>query len=121
MAVLTHEEGRMKNQEAMMEMEVGRRASLFHSSYFILHSSRWLLLFALTFAVQLSHAQVSREYQLKAVFLYNFAQFTEWPTNSFSDQNSPIVIGILGNDPFGRVLDKTVEDETVHGRKLVIE
>jgi hypothetical protein len=63
----------------------------------------------------------SREYQLKAAFLYNFAQFTDWPTNAFADTNSPIVIGVLGTDPFGRVLDETIRGESVKGRSLIIQ
>jgi len=66
-------------------------------------------------------AQVSREYQLKAVFLYNFAQFTDWPENAFADEKSPIVIGVLGTDPFGQALNETIQDETVRGRPLVVE
>lgn len=63
----------------------------------------------------------SREYQLKAVFLFNFAQFTEWPTNTFATSNAPIVIGVMGIDPFGGILDETVRGETINGRPLVIE
>src|SRR5271163_1246273 len=48
---------------------------------------------------------VSHEYPLKAVFLLNFAQFTDWPTNAFDQPDSPLVIGVWGNDPFGAVLD----------------
>jgi hypothetical protein len=66
-------------------------------------------------------AQVSREYQIKAVFLYNFVQFTQWPTNAFADAKFPIVIGILGGDPFGDFLDQTIQGETVDGRPLVIQ
>ena len=66
-------------------------------------------------------AQVSREYQLKAVFLYNFAQFTEWPATAFADDKAPIIIGIVGADPFGSTLDDTVRGETVGGHPLVIE
>jgi hypothetical protein len=68
-----------------------------------------------------SHAQVSREYQLKAVFLYNFAQFTQWPTNAFANDHSPIVIGIIGADPFGHALEETIKGEAIQGRSLVIE
>lgn len=64
---------------------------------------------------------VSREYQLKAVFLYNFTQFTQWPANAFSGTNSPVVIGVLGKDPFGNILDETVRGETMHGRPLVVQ
>jgi hypothetical protein len=66
------------------------------------------------------HAQAPREYQIKAVFLYNFAQFTEWPANAFANTNSPIVFGTLGDDPFGGFLEETVKGETVDGRPLVI-
>lgn len=66
-------------------------------------------------------AQLPREYQLKAVFLYNFVQFTEWPTNAFADDKSPIVIGIVGADPFGPVLEQTIQDENVSGHPLVVQ
>ena len=66
-------------------------------------------------------AQVSREYQLKAVFLYNFAQFTDWPASAFANDKAPIVIGIVGADPFGSALDATVHGETIDGRPLLVE
>jgi len=66
-------------------------------------------------------AQVSREYQLKSVFLFNFAQFTDWPESAFTDDKSPIIIGVLGTDPFGRAFEDTVKDENVRGRPLVVE
>jgi len=66
-------------------------------------------------------AEPSKEYQVKAVFLYNFAQFTEWPSNVFAAADSPIVIGTLGSNPFGDFLHETVKNEVVRGRKLVVE
>jgi hypothetical protein len=60
------------------------------------------------------------EYQLKAVFLFNFAQFVEWPTSAFPDPSTPLVIGVLGEDPFGPYLDETVRNETVNDRSLVV-
>jgi len=63
----------------------------------------------------------SREYQVKAVFLYNFAQFVEWPAAAFPDPGSPFVIGVLGKDPFGPQLDAVVRGETVGHRSIVIE
>lgn len=64
---------------------------------------------------------VSREYPLKAVFLLNFAQFTDWPTNSFDDADSPFVMGVLGNDPFGSVLDGVLRSESWKGHKIIVE
>ena len=77
-----------------------------------------LLIFALGNLA--SHAQASREYQLKAVFLYNFAQFTDWPEDAFPDDKSPLIIGVLGTDPFAQVLNDTIRNETVRGRPLVV-
>jgi hypothetical protein len=68
------------------------------------------------------HAQpVSREYDLKAVLLFNLAQFVEWPSNAFTSKDQPVVIGILGRDPFREVLDDVVRGEIVQGRKLTVK
>src|SRR5205809_35803 len=61
------------------------------------------------------------EYQLKAVFLFNFAQFVEWPPEAFPEARTPLVIGILGEDPFGAYLDETVRGETVYNRPLTVQ
>jgi hypothetical protein len=62
----------------------------------------------------------SRAYALKAVFLFHCAHFTEWPSSSFANSNDPIVIGILGEDPFRRALDEAVENEVVNGRSIIV-
>jgi hypothetical protein len=81
----------------------------------------WLVMLALLFAGGLNlPAQTPREYEVKAAFLYNFVQFVEWPADAFSDAQSPVVIGILGDDPFGASLDDIVRDEKVNNRPLVI-
>jgi hypothetical protein len=64
---------------------------------------------------------VSTEYQIKAVFLYNFTQFTEWPAEAFTQPDAPLIIGILGKDPFGRYLDETVAGEKISGHPLVVQ
>jgi len=67
-------------------------------------------------------AQTARasEYQVKAVFLFNFAQFVDWPAEAFPDSNTPLVIGVLGDDPFGGVLDQTVGDEHLGRRPFQV-
>jgi hypothetical protein len=60
------------------------------------------------------------EYQLKAVFLFNFAQFVSWPAGAFAEPSAPLVIGVLGEDPFGSFLDETVRGETIEGHPLRI-
>jgi YfiR/HmsC-like len=60
------------------------------------------------------------EYQVKAVFLFNFSQFVTWPPDAFSSAHAPMVIGVLGTDPFGAELDAVVAGESVDGRPLVV-
>jgi hypothetical protein len=67
-------------------------------------------------------AQVPRapEFSLKAAYLFNFTQFIEWPSGSFASRHAPIVIGVLGEDPFGAELDEAVRGKTVCGRSFQI-
>ena len=62
----------------------------------------------------------SREYMIKAAFLYNFAKFIEWPPKTFEDSKSPVRLCVLGKNPFGIALE-SIEGKTIHGRKLIIE
>ena len=66
-------------------------------------------------------AAPANEYQVKAAFLFNFAKFVEWPANAFSDTNTPFVIGVLGQDPFGSYLDDIVRGERVNNRSLIVQ
>ena len=60
------------------------------------------------------------EYQIKAAFLYNFARFVEWPASALPDSARALILGILGEDPFGPEIDRIVEGKTVNGRRLEI-
>jgi len=90
-------------------------------SRFLRHKKRvtTLVLAFLTIS-KVSFAQVVPEHQVKAVFLYNFAQFVQWPDSAFASPEAPLVIGILGEDPFGSYLDQAVRREQVKGRSLVV-
>ena len=60
------------------------------------------------------------EYKIKAVFLFNFTQFVEWPGNVFNSDDAPFVIGILGKDPFGSYIDNAVADEKMGSHPITI-
>jgi len=60
------------------------------------------------------------EYQVKAAYLFNFGQFVEWPAATRGSSTDPFVIGIVGDDPFGSVIDDVVRGETIGGRPLLI-
>lgn len=62
-------------------------------------------------SLQLQAQTPSRADQVKAVFIYNFTQFVDWPSNSFSNNSAPFIIGILGKDPFGSYMDSVVAGE----------
>jgi hypothetical protein len=62
----------------------------------------------------------STEYEIKSVLLFNLAQFVEWPGAAFDTPSSPIVIGVVGENPFGNSLEKVIEGETVQNRKLIV-
>ncbi|HTQ30471.1 MAG TPA: YfiR family protein [Opitutaceae bacterium] len=63
----------------------------------------------------------TREYQIKAVFLFNFVQFVDWPPQAFPQPQSPLVIGILGEDPFDSYIDEAVRGEKVNDHPLVVQ
>jgi hypothetical protein len=62
----------------------------------------------------------SREYQIKAAFLYNFIKFVDWPEEKFPDSNEPIIIGIIGNDLFGDAFEP-IKDKKAKGSSVIIK
>lgn len=84
----------------------------------ILHLSMALLLGAED--VRAPEAQPT-EYQLKAAFLFHFAKFVEWPADAFKETSSPLVIGVLGDSPFGDDLEKTVRGKKLNDHPLAVQ
>ncbi len=85
-------------------------------------SSPWLIwILCLCFLAEAATpglAQAADEYQVKALFLYNFAKFVDWAP---AMQAGSICVGVLGDDSFGDVLEQIVKGKTVNGRSLVIK
>lgn len=78
------------------------------------------LLWASSLSGLASEAPVAPEYQLKAAFLYNFAVFVDWPATNPPPPNGPILIGVLGHDPFCSVLvESLAKVPPVKGRRVV--
>ena len=80
-----------------------------------------VLIVALATSASTAAAQerLTREYRIKASFLYNVAKFIEWPERAFAGHDSELVVGILGDDPFGAAID-SYEGRTVNGRTVVV-
>lgn len=65
-------------------------------------------------------AQTSLEYSVKANYLVRFAAFVEWPAQSFAGSQSPVVVCVVGRDPFNGALDRAANGQTAHGRALAV-
>lgn len=66
-------------------------------------------------------AVINREYPLKALFLYNFGGYIEWPADAFRGSRDPFVIGILGSAPLDQTLREISATRKIAGRTIVVE
>jgi hypothetical protein len=66
-------------------------------------------------------AQGSDESQVKAAFLFNFAKFVEWPSESFNDNQAPIIVGVVGEDSTSSAIDQMINGKTANGRRLQVK
>ena len=62
---------------------------------------------------------IAREYKVKAAFIYNFAKFVEWPAQKLGE-STPLVIGVLGPNPFGDELENALKGRQINGRGIVV-
>lgn len=61
------------------------------------------------------------EYQVKAAFLYHFAQYVEWPAGTFRDAASPLTYCVLGEDPFQGALEGSLSGKSVGTHPVQIQ
>ena len=84
-----------------------------------------LLLMAWASMFQDSRASVgtegSLEYSVKGAYLLKFGDFVEWPANAFPFADTPLLITVLGDDPFGPMLDQLVKGRTIAGRTVTVK
>jgi YfiR/HmsC-like len=67
-----------------------------------------------------AQGQAIEEYQVKAAFLYNFAKFVEWPSQAFQTPQDPIVVCVLGHNPFGKALEEVIRGKSIEGRVFAL-
>jgi hypothetical protein len=80
-----------------------------------------LVMVAVLPALPCRAAEQSSEYEVKAVLVLNLLRFVDWPPAVFATPDAPIVVGIVGNDPFGSALDQAVAGERVSGHRIIVE
>lgn len=54
-------------------------------------------------------------YEVEAAYLFNFGRFVDWPS---AHPGAPFLICVLGDDPFGPILDRTVAGESLDSRSV---
>jgi hypothetical protein len=81
----------------------------------------WMLTFALALAIVMpARADSALERQVKAAYLYKFASFVEWPEGSFARPDSPLVIGVHGNDQLAAQVEQMVAGRAVNGHAIAV-
>lgn len=86
-------------------------------------SATLILLLSLALMPSGSRAQDTQpsEYQVKAALIFAFVKYVEWPAASFTKAQSPLCIGVLGDNPFGPDLEQTVHGKILNSRPLVVK
>lgn len=83
-------------------------------------ASASLLFVCATLVHATSITSEEKESQIRAAFLLNFMKFTIWPEEAFVSNDVPLVLAIVGRDPFGRTLEQTFSNEQVQRRRIDI-
>jgi hypothetical protein len=79
-----------------------------------------LLLVIPAASTSLGQGAPSRENQVKAAFIYNFAQFVEWPDDAFLGNGAPFVVGVLGDGALHATLEQALKGKTAGGREFAV-
>ena len=69
----------------------------------------------------LAQNETGAEYRLKLAFLYNFAQFVQWPADAFRDPGSPLLICVEGNNPFQGEIGESLRGRTIGARPVELK
>jgi hypothetical protein len=79
-----------------------------------------VVLAPLCIAATVAEREVS-EYEVKAAYVFYFAKFTEWPAEVLPNPNSPIMIGVIGDNSFASMLENTVKGKTIQNHPILIQ
>jgi hypothetical protein len=63
---------------------------------------------------------INREYPLKALFIYNFGGYVEWPADAFASDDAPFVVCVLGTAPVDTTLREIAATRKIGGRRIVV-
>ena len=75
---------------------------------------------AVTAPTRVAGAELPLETAVKATYLYKFAPFIQWPAGAFEGESGPLMLCVVGSDPFGAFLDRAVAGQRVDGRPVLL-
>ncbi len=79
-----------------------------------------LLLFAAVAFSNSNTATAKSEEAIQAALILQFAKFVEWPRGEFQSANSPVVVGVMGDERLREILTFMAIDKKVGKRGLKI-
>lgn len=56
--------------------------------------------------------------EVQAAFLCSFVEFVDWPPGAV---DGPVTVGVLGEDPFGALLEATAKNRPVQTKSIVVK
>lgn len=81
-----------------------------------------LVLVSLSFEREvLGQDNAAGEYQVKAAFLFHFAQFVDWPPDAFKNAAAPLTYCTVGGDPFDGELEKALSGKSIGAHPLRVQ
>lgn len=87
----------------------------------LVHKPRWVVALAvLVSSCAFGQGSKPTEYQVKAVYIYNFSRFVEWPSKP-GQLVDGFSICVLGQDPFGQNLNSALANVTIAGKKVAVK
>jgi hypothetical protein len=89
-----------------------------HARLSLLHSGVCLVAILLFASHSLAQESHPTEFQVEAAYLYNFGKFVSWPAERTA--SGLFEICVLGKDPFGEILDRTVSGESIDGKNISV-
>lgn len=88
----------------------------------LLNWLQYFVILCIGFFMPISAVAQQSEYTIKAVFLEHFTRFIEWPESfEIADTSYPFYVAVIGENPFGSILDQIYSDQKIKNRKVEIQ
>jgi len=112
---------RASEEHGSPQMRGPRQFARSHRGFRVWPTATALCLLSIFASSTKAQSNAPGEYQMKAAFLFHFAEFVEWPAEAFQELNGPLTYCIVGDDPFRGALDESLRGKRVGLHPLRVE